>query len=60
MGSIFIAKGPSFRKGYINTAFENIQLYNVMAKILGIEPAPNNGTLDDVMFLFSPEFIKKM
>jgi predicted AlkP superfamily pyrophosphatase or phosphodiesterase len=60
MGSIFIARGPSFRKGYINTAFENIQLYNVMAKILGIVPAPNNGTLDDVLFLLSPEFIKKM
>jgi len=44
MRATFIAHGPAFKDGITVPPFENIQLYNVMAGVLGIEPAPNDGT----------------
>ena len=43
MGALFIAHGPSFRRGLTVPPFENIHLYNLMCALLGIEPAPNSG-----------------
>ena len=43
MRAVFIAHGSAFRKGAIIEPFENIQVYNVMAHILGLTPAPNDG-----------------
>jgi predicted AlkP superfamily pyrophosphatase or phosphodiesterase len=43
MRAIFIAHGPAFKKGVVLEPFENVQVYNVMAKILGLKPAPNDG-----------------
>ena len=43
MRAIFIAHGSAFRKGVVLEPFENVQVYNVMAKILGLKPAPNDG-----------------
>ena len=44
MRATFIAHGPAFKNGVTIAPFENIQLYNVMASILGIKPAPNDGS----------------
>jgi predicted AlkP superfamily pyrophosphatase or phosphodiesterase len=44
MRATFVAHGPAFKQGVTVEPFENIQLYNVMAGILGVEPAPNDGT----------------
>lgn len=44
MRATFIAHGPAFKKGYVAEPFENINVYNVMTKILGLTPAPNDGT----------------
>jgi len=48
MHAIFIAAGPAFKEGKIVEPFENIQVYNVMASILKLKPAPNNGDLSIV------------
>ncbi len=48
MGATFIAHGPAFKKGLVVEPFENIQIYNLMAFILGLKPAPNDGSLDTV------------
>lgn len=49
MDAIFVAYGPAFKKEVKLGRFENIHLYEVMAKILNIEPAPNDGDIDAVM-----------
>lgn len=43
MHSIFYARGPSFRKGYLSPSFNNVDIYNLACMILGINPAPNDG-----------------
>ncbi|XP_037304973.2 ectonucleotide pyrophosphatase/phosphodiesterase family member 1 isoform X2 [Pungitius pungitius] len=44
MQAIFIGYGPGFKKKTVVPPFENIELYNLMCDLLGIRPAPNNGT----------------
>ncbi len=48
MLGIFIAHGPAFNNGLVVDAFENIHIYNLMASILELEPATNDGDLDVV------------
>lgn len=40
---IFYGDGPAFKNGYEAPSFENLNVYNIVCKILGIEPAPNDG-----------------
>ncbi|KAJ6820613.1 uncharacterized protein M6B38_396245 [Iris pallida] len=44
MRTIFVAHGPPFRKGWQVPSFENVEIYNVIAAILGLKGAPNNGS----------------
>ncbi|XP_034016368.1 ectonucleotide pyrophosphatase/phosphodiesterase family member 2 isoform X2 [Thalassophryne amazonica] len=44
MRTIFMGYGPSFKFQKRVPEFENIELYNVMCDLLGLKPAPNNGT----------------
>jgi len=43
MRATFIAHGNAFKKGKLVEPFENIQIYNLMCKILGLKPAQNDG-----------------
>jgi predicted AlkP superfamily pyrophosphatase or phosphodiesterase len=43
MRAIFIAAGPAFRRGVTVAPFENVSIYNVLAKILRVTPASNDG-----------------
>jgi predicted AlkP superfamily pyrophosphatase or phosphodiesterase len=43
MRAIFVAAGPAFRQGVRVPAFRNIHLYNALARILGVQPAANDG-----------------
>ncbi len=45
---IFLASGPAFQNSYRMTGFENIHLYELLAHLLEITPAPNDGTLEAV------------
>ena len=53
MEALFVAAGPSFKKGYVVDGFPNIELYNLMTQLLRVEPAPNNGTLGSLHEILS-------
>ncbi|MCC5873738.1 MAG: alkaline phosphatase family protein [Gammaproteobacteria bacterium] len=44
MLGIFIGHGPAFRAGSTLPRVESVHLHGLMAHLLGIEPAPNDGT----------------
>uniref|UniRef100_UPI003AAC8A05 ectonucleotide pyrophosphatase/phosphodiesterase family member 1 n=1 Tax=Centroberyx gerrardi TaxID=166262 RepID=UPI003AAC8A05 len=44
MQTIFIGYGPGLQQNTVVPPFENIEVYNLMCDLLGIPPAPNNGT----------------
>lgn len=48
MHGIFFAMGPDFKQGYETETIESIHLYELMAHILGLEPAPNDGSFDEI------------
>jgi len=43
MGALFIANGPSFRRGHEFAGVENIHLYNLLCAALDVQPAKNDG-----------------
>lgn len=54
MEAIFYAAGPSFKQGVKLPAMANVNLYLIIARLLGIEPAPNDGDSATVEALFRP------
>lgn len=55
MHTIFMAEGPAFKKGYTSARFENVEVYGIIAHVLGLEPAPTDGNLSSVSDIFSAE-----
>ncbi|MDR8392669.1 ectonucleotide pyrophosphatase/phosphodiesterase [Aliifodinibius sp. S!AR15-10] len=51
MHGIFAARGPSFTAGNTVSPFELVHLYELMAHLLELEPAPNEGSLDSIKTL---------
>jgi predicted AlkP superfamily pyrophosphatase or phosphodiesterase len=43
MHGLFIAAGPAFREGVKGPRFENVHVYELMCRVLGVRPAPNDG-----------------
>jgi predicted AlkP superfamily pyrophosphatase or phosphodiesterase len=43
MHALFVAAGPAFKQGVTVRAFENVHIYNALAKILGVQPVKNDG-----------------
>ncbi len=43
MRATFIAAGPAFKSGVTVAPFENVSIYNILARILGVTPAANDG-----------------
>ena len=46
MRGLFVAAGPAFRSGATVPEFQNIHIYNVLAELLRVPPAPNDGNRD--------------
>ncbi len=46
MGALFVAAGPAFKQGITVTPFQNIHVYDLLCSILGLKPAPNDGSVD--------------
>ena len=46
MRVVFVAAGPAFRQSVTVPAFENIHIYNMLAQVLGVRPAANDGQSD--------------
>ncbi|KAK1662702.1 hypothetical protein QYE76_050861 [Lolium multiflorum] len=44
MRTMFVAHGPRFERGKTVPSFENVEIYNVIASILSLNPASNNGS----------------
>lgn len=51
MRPIFFARGPAFKENYQTDVFELINIYPLVCHLLGVKPAPNNGSLDTVIHL---------
>ena len=45
MRALFIARGPAFRAGARLPVFDNVDVYPLLAKLIGVPPLPNDGTL---------------
>lgn len=43
MRAMFIARGPAFRRHAVVKSFPNVNVYNIMARVLGLTPAKNDG-----------------
>ncbi|CAG8598069.1 12898_t:CDS:2 [Acaulospora morrowiae] len=56
MRGIFLASGPEFRavarksKTNVINGFYNVEVYNIIAKILRLTPAQNNGTVGGILW----------
>lgn len=48
MHAFFAAHGPTFKSGEVISPFQNIHIYELMSHLLGVKPAPNDGSLDSV------------
>ncbi|MEO7218811.1 MAG: ectonucleotide pyrophosphatase/phosphodiesterase [Gemmatimonadaceae bacterium] len=45
MNAIFVAHGPAFKHGVTMQSFPNVDVYDLLAKLLRLKPAPNDGSL---------------
>ncbi len=54
MRTIFMARGPNFKKGESLPAFENVNIYSLLCKLLSLEPRPNNGSFDVFKTVYIP------
>jgi hypothetical protein len=43
MRALFVAHGPAFKKGLRVAEFDNVDVYPLLAHLLAIEPAANDG-----------------
>ena len=53
MRAIFLADGPAFRDGVVVEPFQNIHIYALLAHVIGLKPAPNDGGLDSVRVMLT-------
>jgi predicted AlkP superfamily pyrophosphatase or phosphodiesterase len=54
MGALFVASGPAFRQGVVVPPFQNVHVYALLAGLLGVTPAPNDGSPDSTRALLRP------
>ncbi|NOT89123.1 MAG: alkaline phosphatase family protein [Lysobacter sp.] len=54
MRAVFAARGPSFRHGVVLPPFDNIDVYPLLAHLLKIEPAANDGELTPLQAALEP------
>ena len=54
MAAVFIANGPAFRGGVKLSPFDNVDVYPLLAKLVGVVPMPNDGDLADLAPALAP------
>ena len=57
MHAIFYATGPAFKQGYVHPTVENVNVYPLLAKILGLKPAETDGKLENVSGMLKPKMM---
>jgi predicted AlkP superfamily pyrophosphatase or phosphodiesterase len=55
MRTIFFAMGPDFKSGEVAGPFQNIHLYELMSRLLNLDPAPNDGSFEEVHTLLKSD-----
>ncbi len=55
MRTVFIAHGPQFKQGLQSHGFSLIHVYELLCAVLDVEPAENDGNLDEVVHFLKPE-----
>lgn len=48
MAAFFLAHGPGFKAGVTLPTFDNVDVYPMLAKLIGVKPEPNDGHLSDI------------
>ena len=48
MAVLFVGHGPAFRRGVVVPAFDNVDVYPLLARLVGVRPAPNDGDLNEL------------
>jgi len=54
MQTTFIAAGPNFKKGIKAKPIENVEVYGIIARALGIKPAKTDGNIKNVEYFMVP------
>jgi predicted AlkP superfamily pyrophosphatase or phosphodiesterase len=54
MRALFVAHGPAFRSGAVVPPFPNVDVYPLMAHLLGLPPQPGDGDYDAVEGMLEP------
>jgi alkaline phosphatase D len=54
MHAIFYAAGPAFKIGYNQPTFENIDIYPLVCRIMGLKPARVDGKSENVKGMLNP------
>lgn len=54
MAAVFIANGPAIRPGARPAVFDNVDVYPLLAHLLGVRPEPNDGRLSDLSDVLAP------
>ena len=45
MEAVFLAAGPAFQVGAVAPVFDNVDIYPLLARLLGVKPQPHDGDL---------------
>jgi predicted AlkP superfamily pyrophosphatase or phosphodiesterase len=56
MRALFVAHGPAFRHHLDIPQFDNVDLYPMLARLLGIKPVPNDGDARVLTPVLAPEW----
>ncbi|REL24788.1 alkaline phosphatase family protein [Rhodohalobacter sp. SW132] len=56
MATIFYASGPDIKTGETIAPFQSVHLYELMAHLLNMEPAENDGDLEEVIQILDDRF----
>lgn len=54
MRAIFVAEGPSFQRGVTVSPFANVDVYGLLAHILGVSPEKNDGDFARMQPMLAP------
>jgi len=55
MNALFVAEGPAFRQGMVHPAFDNVDVYPLLIRLLAIKPESNDGKFGEVADMLRPE-----
>ena len=54
MHALFLARGPAFRRGVVLPAFDSVDVYPLLARLIGIQPAPHDGNAATLLPALQP------